>query len=142
MLNSEKKRTLFHFKFSQRASFIHHLICDVRAQMTNFCQKYRSTQTKKKKTKEKTIEIENSLIPIAIRFVYEHLDLYGASRNVYGIAINSKTKYASEFETSTPVAKLYKKLKEGITITNTVLVMLKKVSLHWVTGRAAESDAV
>lgn len=42
----------------------------------------------------------------------------------------TKTEYGSEFETSTPVAKLYKKLKEGITITNTVLVMRKKVPLH------------
>lgn len=42
----------------------------------------------------------------------------------------TETEYASEFETSTPVAKLYKKLKEGITITNTVLVMRKKVPLH------------
>lgn len=54
----------------------------------------------------------------------------------------TKTEYVSEFETSTPVAKLYKKLKEGITITNTVLVMRKKVPLHWVAGRVAKSDTV
>lgn len=54
----------------------------------------------------------------------------------------TKTEYVSEFETSTPVAKLYKKLKERITITNTVLAMLEKVPLHWVAGRAAKSDAV
>lgn len=54
----------------------------------------------------------------------------------------TKTENVSEFETSTPVAKLYKKLKEGITITNTALVLLKKVPLHWVAGGAAKSDAV